>query len=147
MTHSGETGDTNSSKGTAGGKDAMANGSLPDQIVESISISNAKSIAEQPAILANLALANQILNNNMQQQLAISQQQAMNQLTMATLAKCVALITGGGEPGKPSGQAGELMNALNGMYAAFRQMVDHSAAAAASATEPPEQPPAGGADP
>ena len=72
----------------------MADGStLPDQIVESIAISNAKSIGEQPAILANLALSNQILNNNMQQQMMIAQQQAMNQITMATLSKCISLIT------------------------------------------------------
>ena len=55
----------------------MADSSLPDQIVESIAISNAKSIGEQPAILSNLALANQILNNNMQQQMMLSQQQAI----------------------------------------------------------------------
>ena len=72
----------------------MADSSLPDSIVESIAISNAKSIGEQPAILANLALANQILNQNLQQQMAISQQQAINQVTLATTAKCVSVITG-----------------------------------------------------
>ena len=66
--------------------------SLPDEIVQSIAIANAKSIGEQPAILANLALANQILNNNLQQQMFISNQQAMNQIVMATMAKCVTLI-------------------------------------------------------
>lgn len=66
--------------------------SLPNEIVQSIAIANAKSIGEQPAILANLALANQILNNNLQQQMLISNQQAMNQITMATMAKCVTLI-------------------------------------------------------
>jgi hypothetical protein len=69
------------------------NSSLPPQIVESIAIANAKSIGEQPAILANFALANQIFNNNMQQQMMLSQQQAMNLVTMATSAKCVAIIT------------------------------------------------------
>jgi len=71
----------------------MADDALPNQIVQAIAISNAKAIGEQPSILANLALANQILNNNMQQQLLISQQQAMSQIQMATLAKCVSLIT------------------------------------------------------
>jgi hypothetical protein len=69
--------------------------SLPNEIVQSIAIANAKSIGEQPAILANLALANQILNNNLQQQMLISNQQAMNQIAMATMAKCVSLIVGG----------------------------------------------------
>lgn len=68
--------------------------SLPSEIVESIAISNAKSIGEQPAILANMALANQILNNNLQQQIAISQQQAISQISMAALSKCIAIITG-----------------------------------------------------
>lgn len=68
------------------------NSNLPTEIVQSIAISNAKSIGEQPAILANLALANQILNNNLQQQMFISNQQAMNQIVMATMAKCVTLI-------------------------------------------------------
>lgn len=70
----------------------MAEGSLPDEIVQSIAISNAKSIGEQPAILANLALAQQIFNQNMQQQISLSQQQAMNQVQMAAAAKCVAIL-------------------------------------------------------
>lgn len=73
----------------------MADSSLPNEIVQAIAISNAKSIGEQPAILANMALANQILNNNLQQQMMISNQQAMNQIAMATMAKCVTLIVGG----------------------------------------------------
>lgn len=72
--------------------------SLPDEIVQSIAISNAKSIGEQPAILANLALANQILNQNLQQQSAISLQQAINQITLATAAKCVSVITDKSSP-------------------------------------------------
>lgn len=72
-------------------------GQLPDDIVQAIAISNAKSIGEQPAILANLALAQQIFNQNMQQQISLSQQQAMNQVQMAAAAKCVAMIeTAGG---------------------------------------------------
>jgi DNA-binding transcriptional regulator YdaS (Cro superfamily) len=67
--------------------------SLPEEIIQSIAIANAKSIGEQPAILANLALANQILNQNLQHQTQIAQQQAFNQIAMATTAKCVSLIT------------------------------------------------------
>ncbi|GLQ98827.1 FAD-binding monooxygenase [Dyella mobilis] len=69
---------------------------LPEDIVQSIAIANAKSIGEQPAILANLALAQQIFNQNMQQQISISQQQAMNQVQMAAAAKCVAMIESAG---------------------------------------------------
>ena len=70
----------------------MAADSLPSEVVQAIAISNAKSIGEQPAILANLALAQQIFNQNMQQQIALSQQQAMNQVQMAAAAKCVTMI-------------------------------------------------------
>ena len=69
---------------------------LPDEIVQAIAISNAKSIKEQPAILANLALAQQIFNQNMRQQVAISHQQAMNQIKLAVVAKCVAMIDAAG---------------------------------------------------
>lgn len=86
----------------AGTDSSSGSSSLPDSIVQSIAISNAKSIGEQPAILANLALANQILNNNLQQQMLISNQQAMNQITMATMAKCVTLIVGGDGKGDPN---------------------------------------------
>ncbi|MEM7251277.1 MAG: FAD-binding monooxygenase [Pseudomonadota bacterium] len=65
---------------------------LPGDIVESISIANAKSIAEQPAILSNLALAQQVFNQNLAQQIALSTQQAMNQITMAAASKCVSMI-------------------------------------------------------
>ncbi|MFL6628035.1 MAG: FAD-binding monooxygenase [Burkholderiaceae bacterium] len=65
---------------------------LPAEIIQAIAISNAKSIGEQPAVLANLALAQQIFNQNMQQQIALSQQQAMNQIQMAAAAKYASMI-------------------------------------------------------
>jgi hypothetical protein len=38
---------------------------LPDDIRESIAIGNVKSVAEQPAMLSNLAFANLISNVNL----------------------------------------------------------------------------------
>ncbi len=73
----------------------MADNALPDQIVESIAIVNAKCLGEQPAIASNLALANQVFNTNMQQMMMMSQSQAMSQIAMATMAKCVAMLTNG----------------------------------------------------
>jgi hypothetical protein len=90
------------------GDNSSSGGSLPDEIVQAIAISNAKSIGEQPAILANMALANQILNQNLQQQNLIAQQQAMNQIVMATMAKCVALITGNDDDPNKTATAAEL---------------------------------------
>lgn len=65
---------------------------LPEEIVQGIAIANATSIGSQPAILANLALANEILNANLQQQAQITQQQAVNLLTLAVVAKSAAAI-------------------------------------------------------
>lgn len=76
---------------------SQSNSSLPNEIVQAIAISNAKSIGEQPAILANLALSNQVLNNNLQQQMAISQQTATNQVILATMSKCVSMISDSGD--------------------------------------------------
>lgn len=72
--------------------DAPATEGLPPGIVEAIAIANAKSIGEQPAILANLALANQIANANLAQQYALANQQALFQVQLALLAKCVEVI-------------------------------------------------------
>lgn len=56
-------------------------------------VADLKSVAEQPAILSNLALANLIQNVNQAQQNAVSQQQAMNQISVAVTGKVVNLLT------------------------------------------------------
>ncbi len=66
--------------------------SLPQEIVEAISISNAVSIGEQSAILANLALADQIFNANLAQQNAIVNQQVIFQIELAALSKCIQVL-------------------------------------------------------
>ncbi len=95
--------------------------SLPDEIIQSIAISNAKSIGEQPAILANLALANQILNQNLQQQSAISMQQAINQITLATAAKCVSVITSGESTEADEKKIQEVQKALSSLQDYFNK--------------------------
>ena len=65
---------------------------LPDDIRESIAIGNVKSVAEQPSMLSNLTFSNTITNTNLSQQNAVSQQQAMNQLTTTVTGKVVNLI-------------------------------------------------------
>jgi len=101
----------------------MPDSSLPTEIVQSIAIANAKSIGEQPAILANLALANQILNNNLQQQMFISNQQAMNQIVMATMAKCVTLIVSddGDTPTQTADSIKQLIAALKDFQSTLKQ--------------------------
>lgn len=66
---------------------------IPDDIREAIAIANAKSIAEQPAMLANLAYANLVNNVNLSQQNAVSNQQAMNQMTLSVTSKAVDKIS------------------------------------------------------
>ncbi len=65
---------------------------IPSDLIEAIASSTAISVGEQPAILANLALANQIANTNLAQQNAISNQQAMFHLELTIVSKCVELI-------------------------------------------------------
>ena len=66
---------------------------LPEEITEAVAINSIKSIAEQPAVLANLALANLINNVNISQQNAIANQQAMNQIQATVTGKLVNLLT------------------------------------------------------
>jgi hypothetical protein len=65
---------------------------LPDDIRESIAVGNVKSVAEQPAMLSNLAYANLVSNINLAQQNAVSNQQAMNQLAIAVTGKIVNML-------------------------------------------------------
>ena len=51
------------------------------EAAEAVSFTNVKSVGEQAAVLSNLAMAN-----------AVSHQQAMNQLLVATTAKAVQLL-------------------------------------------------------
>jgi hypothetical protein len=74
----------------------MPNGTtspLPLDVLQAISISNAKSVAEQPAMLANLAFSNLVQNVNLSQQNAVSNQQAMNELNVVVTGKTVNLIS------------------------------------------------------
>jgi hypothetical protein len=60
---------------------------------QALDSTNASVMALQPAILANLALANEVFNTNLQQQMLIAQQQAMNQLILAAVGKCASIIS------------------------------------------------------
>lgn len=66
---------------------------IPADIRESVAIGNVKSIAEQPSLLSNLTYSNTATNVNLSQQNAVSQQQAMNQLTTSVAGKMVNLIS------------------------------------------------------
>jgi hypothetical protein len=65
----------------------------PGDAVEATADAHLRSVAAQPAILANLSLSNLIQNINLAQQNAVSNQQAMNQLSIAIVGKTVNLLT------------------------------------------------------
>lgn len=66
---------------------------IPLDIRQAVAISNLKSVAEQPAMLANLAFSNLLSNLNLSQQNAVSNQQAMNQLTLSITSKAINNIS------------------------------------------------------
>ena len=72
--------------------DSSSQDELPREIVDAIADSSATSVGEQPAILANLALANQIFNTCLAQQDAIVNQQIITTVKLAALAKCLQII-------------------------------------------------------
>jgi hypothetical protein len=66
--------------------------SLPDDIRESIAISNVQAVAGQSSRLSNLAYANLINNVNLSHQNAVAHQQAMNELGLTVTGKVVNLL-------------------------------------------------------
>lgn len=74
----------------------MADSSLNPSIAETatvIGIANLKSIAEQPAMLSNLAYSNIVANTNLSQQNAVANQQAMNELGISIVGKTVNKVS------------------------------------------------------
>jgi hypothetical protein len=75
------------------GQTSQRSRALPREIIQGIAIANVKSVAEQPATLANLMLANLVQNTNQSQQNAVSNQQNVNGIQQAILSKVVNLLT------------------------------------------------------
>lgn len=71
----------------------MPSKNLPDEITTAIALANVKSVAEQPAQLANLFLGNLIQNTNQAQENAVSFQQTQNNIQATVLGKVVNLLT------------------------------------------------------
>ncbi|HKT10793.1 MAG TPA: R body protein [Terriglobia bacterium] len=72
----------------------MADSNFDAKIIEGVAIGNLKSIAEQPAMLSNLAYSNTVLNNNLANQNAVSNQHSLNELGVVVTAKSARLIEG-----------------------------------------------------
>ena len=99
---------------------------IPDNLIDAIASSTAMAVGEQPAILANLALANQIANTNLAQQNAISNQQAMFHLELTTVSKCVEMIA---SINPTSGGATQQIEAFQKIMEMFAQMSQKPGAA------------------
>jgi hypothetical protein len=102
----------------------MPTGNISNDLIEAIADSTAISVGEQPAILANLALANLIANTNLAQQNAISNQQAMFQLEMTIVSKCVEVIA---NINPSSAHAADQMQAMQQLIGMVKQMQADSA--------------------
>jgi hypothetical protein len=111
-------------------------GNISNDLIEAIANSTAMAVGEQPAILANLALANQIANTNLAQQNALSNQQAMFQLELTIVSKCVELIANINPTNASAAQQLQMFQQIMQMFG----QINHGAA---KATPPP--PPATGA--
>jgi len=70
----------------------MADTGLPEDIRSSVAVANVKCVAEQPALLSNLAFGNLVANINLSQQNAVANQQAMTQLMASVVTKAVNQI-------------------------------------------------------
>lgn len=78
--------------GSGGGSKDNSDFELPSDIVQSVAIGNLKAIAEQPAMISNLAYGNTVANTNLSQQNAVANQQAMNELGVAITGRTVARV-------------------------------------------------------
>ena len=72
---------------------ASSSSGLPNDIRESVAIANIKSVGEQPSMLSNLSFANLITNDNLSQENAVANQQAMNQVGLTVTGKAVNRVS------------------------------------------------------
>lgn len=66
---------------------------LPEDVLSAVAVTNLKAIAEQPAMLSNLAYSNVVVNTNLSQQNAVANQQAMNELGISIVAKATNTVS------------------------------------------------------
>jgi hypothetical protein len=93
---------------------------LPPIITDAIALANSTSIGGQPAILANIALANQIFQISLAQDALLLQQRAMGLIVTAATARCVNLITTATEAGDDGTK--RVREALDSLKLVFEEM-------------------------
>ncbi|GKT26511.1 hypothetical protein [Acidovorax sp. SUPP3334] len=62
------------------------------QVTSAVAVGNLKAISEQPAMLSNLAYSNVVTTNNLGQQNAVANQQAVGELGIPLVAKATNTI-------------------------------------------------------
>ncbi len=80
----------------------MAEAVLPEKIVEAVAVDNVKTVAGQPAVLSNLALAN-----------AVSHQHSLNLISQAATGKIIESIIAT-SPGEGGADVAALQQLLKG---------------------------------
>lgn len=66
---------------------------LDEEVVEAVAIGNLKAIAEQPAMLSNLAYSNLVNSNQLGQLNAVANQQAVTELGIPLVAKAASTVS------------------------------------------------------
>lgn len=94
----------------------MAEAVNPEKIIESVSVANLKAVAEQPAVLSNLALGNavsfqQMANNNLLALMQAVTGRVVDHVldTSITDAAAVNKIASGNDLGQQLGQLGAVI--------------------------------------
>ncbi len=72
--------------------DTVTDSPLPEDILQALTIGTVNSIGGQTASLSNLEYSNLIQNTNLTQQNTAANQQALNEVGVATLGKAVNLV-------------------------------------------------------
>lgn len=94
-------------------------------VIDAVSIGNLKSIAEQPAMLSNLAYSNTVANTNLAAQNAVANQQALNELGISVLGKTVNVVSNLGPLEAKSAQEILTGNALAEMIADLKAVTSN----------------------
>lgn len=66
---------------------------LNNAVVEAVAASGMYSISTQPAMLSNLDYSNAVANNNLSEQNAVANQQAVSEVGVSILGKAVSMIS------------------------------------------------------
>ncbi|HEX5708369.1 MAG TPA: hypothetical protein VFX96_13785 [Pyrinomonadaceae bacterium] len=115
--------------------DPVTDSPLPEDVLQALTIGTVNSIGGQTASLSNLEYSNLIQNTNLTQQNTAANQQALNEVGVATLGKAVNLVANV----SPT-EAASITQLFTGNTVA-EEIADLQAAVGPQPTKPPTSPP------